>query len=138
MKTTPIAAAIALATPLAAHADPATYDEYLEPILDCTTATLTYITIHWEAAETPEGYGEWVEVGRDSVVAQATGTDEGECPEWQLDDEGSSWVYTPHAETAPTVESADQATDEADGPQLDEGKLHPRLTRLFLIPRLTR
>jgi hypothetical protein len=110
-----------------AHADeipvpaPATYDETLEPVLDCVASTLTYTTIHWTAAaELIEGevvYGEWVEESRSFLEGRP---DYGVCPEWALvaDEEGAeSWVYTPPVVT-PAVDEpvvVDEPTETADG-----------------------
>jgi hypothetical protein len=111
---------LALAPAAIAHADetpaPATYDEYLEPVLDCTTATITFTTIHWVApAELVEGvtiYGDWVEASRSSEVAQATGTETGDCPNWQVVEE--EWVdttiVTPTVEVAPVVSTTEKVT----------------------------
>lgn len=112
--TVTVGGLLAVAPVSAAFADevvppaPATYDEFVPGVLDCTASTVTFVTIHWAAdAALVDGavvYGDWVESSRSAEIGSAGGED---CPEWSIaaDDEGvESWVYTAPVVVAPEVE----------------------------------
>jgi hypothetical protein len=110
---------VSVLAPISAHADDeprnpgtATYDEYLPGVLNCDAGVWDFWTVHYAAdpVEYVDGawmYTDWYEVGRSNAPGGATGSPDGDCPNWGIVEVEAGPVWVNSAPPKPAEPAAD-------------------------------